>query len=154
MQKQIYQNWNVGVGGIANIVFGLLVVVGLIGCTGNKKLSSPEEFQAFHTRFYSDSIFHYSRISFPLEIQEIRGGHRLQNDNLTNIDTVQLTKETLPRTVRGIDDYPEMYKSKITHKSTGVEELIYIPRSAYQEIRSFSLMDNRWYLMHLLIIDL
>ncbi|MDA3866412.1 MAG: hypothetical protein PF489_06630 [Salinivirgaceae bacterium] len=154
MQKQIYQNWWLGVGVIRNSVLGLVLAVGLIGCTGTKKLSSPEDFHKFHTRFYSDSAFHYSRISFPLEIQEMRGGERLQNENLTNTDTVQLTKKTLPRTIRSIDDYPDNYKSKITHKSTGVEELIYIPHSAYQEIRSFSLMNNRWYFMHLLIIDL
>ena len=139
-----------------NIAFIALLMLLLAGCSLNKKLSQPEDFEKFRKQFYSDSIFHYNRINFPLEMQTIEYRHRLEHDaNPTSgPDTIVFTRASLPRTIKGLSEYPEGYQSKIEPSKYGFDEVIFIPGSGYIERRSFSMVDNRWYLIHLFIMNL
>lgn len=134
----------------------ILLTLATISCTGNRKLSQNEDFYSFTKKFYKDSSFQYNRIFFPLEIVEHMGNIKPDpaNEYQSNIETKQLTKETMPRMIKSIDDYPEMYDRKIDSTSTGIDEKIFIPRSGYIETRSFILDRKKWYLRHINIINL
>jgi hypothetical protein len=137
---------------------GLILVlsVAIVSCTSTKKLSKNEDFESFNKKFYKDSSFQYSRIHFPLELVEYMGNIKQdpESEYQSNVETNQLTEKTLPRMIKSIDDYPDMYKRKLDTTKTGIDEKIFIPNSGYIETRSFILDGKKWYLRHINIMNL
>jgi hypothetical protein len=56
--------------GILYLLFASTLFVLFYGCSSTKRLSKTEDFESFSKRFYTDSIFQYNRITFPLKIEE------------------------------------------------------------------------------------
>ncbi len=138
-----------------SIIAVILLSAILYSCGVKQKLTEPEDFSQFHERFYNDSVFHYKRINFPLEVHENHGNIKSnpEAENDSNSELKQFTEETLPRMLLKIEDYPDHYATKFVKKETGIEEWIYIPKSGYIEKRFFSKMKNRWYLIRINIMD-
>ncbi len=133
----------------------LIIVLTIIGCGIKKPVTEPENFHKFHNKFYRDSVFHYNRINYPLKLYEFYG--HVKEDpvggNANREFHNAFTRETLPRTVRSIDEYPEYYNTKIDTVNNKIVEKIYIPRSTYIETRYFLMKNNRWYLDSIRILD-
>ncbi len=138
-----------------SIIAVILLSAILYSCGVKQKLAAPKDFDQFHEQFYSDSIFHYRRINFPLEVHEHHGHVKTDPgaEQDTSGEVKQYTAATLPRMLRKIEDYPDHYATKFVKTETGIEEWIYIPNSGYIEKRFFSRMKNRWYLLRVNILD-
>jgi hypothetical protein len=119
-------------------------------------LTDNEDFDFFIEKFYSDSIFQFSHIIFPLKGEEIDGGNYTPDDIADTNETEKKVwvKDDFQRMIPSIKDYPDKYNREITKTNDTVTEKIYIPNSGYYEIRTFIRKENKWFLDYFLIHSL
>jgi hypothetical protein len=117
------------------------------------KIVINENFNEFYKKFYGDSLFQLSRITFPLkgfnsdEYNEELGDKNPQYFWKKNEWTFL---ETLPQNYVKYDkkEWIEEYKKEIKHKKdSSVLEKIYMVDSGYIEERVFKLIKGKWFLV-------
>jgi hypothetical protein len=110
---------------------------------GNNQLKDPivdsEDFDVFNIRFYSDSIFQYSRIIFPLEGQFIGG---FEKHNWTKDNWIILKNPVVEKS-----DSNE-YQHSFSKSDSLVIEKFWLPESGFKVERRFKRIDNLWFLVY------
>lgn len=115
--------------------------------------SQAETFKDFYKKFYSDSTFQISRVTFPLkgfnsdeydeELGDKNPPYFWQKKDWNFLST--LDKDTV---VYDKKEWIEEYRREIKHnKDSTVIEKIYIVDSGFIEERKFKKNRNKWYLI-------
>ncbi len=137
-------------------LFTALLIVGILAnCGVRRNTNRSENFHRFHKKFYRDSVFHFSRINYPLKVNEHSGYTRdyPKGDNRNRNTLSTFSKNTLPRTVISIKKYPKSYVMDLDTVKNKIVEKIYLPHSSYIEKRFFILKKQRWYLDSIRIVN-
>ena len=125
--------------------------------TATEKITkSIENFESFYDKFYSDSVFQFSRINFPLKGGEVLGDNYVPSDiaGEESEERKEWNLEDFGVMLKEINGYPSDYKSEIDKSENLIKEKIYLPESGYYEIRHYVLKENEWYLDYFFIQDL
>ena len=125
---------------------------------GQEKINT-EEFRPFLEQFYSDSVFQFSRIAFPLAGGEIGNGDYIPQDIADSLaikteTRTQWIKNEFIQKLHPASDYGVDYLAEYTKIKNYIEEKLYLKASGYYEIRRFELIENRWFLTYFFIHNL
>jgi len=132
-----------------------LILFVFTSCGIRNNYNKPENFKKFHRKIYRDTVFHYSRINYPLKIYERASITRdyPKGDTRPRNKLYSYTQKTLPRAVISFKKYPEEYELHINSLNEKKVEKIYSPRFGYEETRFFILKNNRWYMDSIRILN-
>jgi len=134
------------------LVYLLFAVLLLSCCSCNKKVignKSGENFDKFHEKFFTDSMFQKSRIEFPLPGKHYKFTEgefvpeelsKWQKDEWTVMENAFKGNDTIA--VYGNDTY----KRRIKKTDTSVTETIFLVDSGFKVILKFGLSGRKWYL--------
>ncbi len=124
------------------LLFLIIAIIGFNSCKSSKKSIHHkfEEFDDFSEKFYSDSVFQFSRIVFNLQGSESYIDQK--NDDVKE----EWSKDDLNSMIPGIDKYSDDYEAKLIKTPNIVKEIIFMPQTGYYEVRTFVLMKRKWFL--------
>ena len=106
--------------------------------------SKAEDFDRFYDKFHSDSVFQKSRIKFPLQGQEFNGNEK-----------TKWTKENFGLLKVKIYDI-DTTEYKVDYKKTRDEftQKAWIDGSGYSSEYKFKLIDNKWFLVSVIELNI
>lgn len=105
---------------------------------------SAENFDRFYDRFHSDSLFQLSRIRFPL------GGYRADG-----VEHAKWSQKDWPLMRTRIYDV-DTTEFKISYRKSDTEfiQKVWLEDSGFSSEARFRLINNRWYLVYILDLNL
>lgn len=113
-------------------------------------LNKIEDFEEFHSKFYSDSAFQFSRIKFPLN-----GYNSDFDDGIPDDVREELNMEPQEEFMWKKDEWEmlknvknENLKKELKKSDTLVIERIYKEASGYEILREFKPINNKWFLIY------
>lgn len=124
------------------VLFLVVPIATIYSCKSYKSSVSHkfEDFDEFAEKFYSDSVFQFSRIVFNLQ------GSESYIDQKNADIKEEWSKDDLTSMIPGIDSYSDGYEVKLIKSLNIVKEIIFMPQTGYYEVRTFVLMQKKWYL--------
>ena len=108
------------------------------------KASSFENFDEFYNKFHSDSIFQISRIKFPL------AGKRV--DGFKEIKWTKKRWSMMKTMIYDIDT--TVFRTEYKKSSKEFEQKIWLENSGFSTEYRFKLINDKWYLVYALDINL
>lgn len=141
-----------------NLVLAFLVLF-MFGCMTQQKVNKTnirENFEEFSKKFYTDSQFQLSRITFPL-----KGQHNIDvpvtatnalGDSLISgwkkKDWVMLKNSYFPNNEKVIVIENTTYLRKIQKRAKSVTIVTYIENSGFSITEKYALKHGKWYLVY------
>ncbi len=125
-----------------------------------KQTFTDEDFDTFYKKFYSDSLFQITRITFPLkgfnsdsydpELGDKNPPYFWKKKDWTFLHTLDQDKLKDSH-----EDGVDIYRKTIKHNSVSmVTEKMYMEESGYSEERKFKKINGKWYLIFYSFKDL